>query len=142
MSNAFGSPFPKIQIMKIMNIQTERIIESLKTSHTQGYDEISINILKTCTTYISTHLNYLSNGVSFEGIFPDRLKYATIVLVYKKGDRNILTNHGPISILTSFNKIFDKVMYDMLIKHLNKNNILSNHQFGFRWNQGTDNAIF
>jgi hypothetical protein len=33
-------------------------------------------------------------------------------------------------------------MYSWLIKHLNKNNILSNHQFGFRANLGTDNAIF
>jgi hypothetical protein len=46
----------------------------------------------------------------FKGIFPERLKYATIVPVYKKGDKNIVTNYRPISTLTSFNKIFEKVM--------------------------------
>jgi hypothetical protein len=45
------------------------------------------------------------------GIFPERLKYTTIVPVYKKGDKNIVTNYRPISILTSLNKIFEKVMY-------------------------------
>jgi hypothetical protein len=47
-----------------------------------------------------------------------------------------------ISILTSFNKVFEKVMYSRLIKHLNKNDILSDLQFGFRANLGTENAIF
>jgi hypothetical protein len=82
MSNAFGNPLPKIQIMKTTNTEIERIIESLKTSYTQGYDEISNNILKACKTYISIPLRYLCNSVLFEGIFPDRLKYATIVPVY------------------------------------------------------------
>jgi hypothetical protein len=79
---------------------------------------------------------------SFEGIFPERLKYATIVPVYKKGDKNIVTNYRPISILKSVNKIFEKVMYSTLLKHLSDNSILSNHQIGFRVNQGTENAIF
>jgi hypothetical protein len=45
----------------------------------------------------------------FEGVFPDRLNNATIVPVYKKGDKRCLANCRPISILTSFNKIFEMV---------------------------------
>jgi hypothetical protein len=60
----------------------------------------------------------------------------------RKVIKNIVTNYRPSSILTSFNKIFEKVMYSRLLKHLGDNNIFSNHQFGFRVNQGTDNAIF
>jgi hypothetical protein len=48
--------------------------------------------------------------VLHEGIFPDRIKYATTVPVYKKGDKNTVANYRPISILTSINKIFEKVM--------------------------------
>jgi hypothetical protein len=61
--------------------------------------------------------------VLFEGVFPDRLKYATIVPVYKKGDNYNVSNYRPISILTTFNKIFEKVIYSRLLKHLNKYNI-------------------
>jgi histidinol dehydrogenase len=68
-SNAFGSPFPKLQIMKTTNTEVQRIIESLITSYTQGYHEISNNILKACKTYISAPLSYLCNRVLFEGIF-------------------------------------------------------------------------
>jgi hypothetical protein len=89
MSVAFDRPFPKMQIWKTTCIEIERIIESLKASLTHGYDEISNNILKVCNTYISTLLSYLVNRVLFEGVFPDRLKHATIVPVYKKGVRII-----------------------------------------------------
>jgi hypothetical protein len=79
--------------------------------------------------------------MSFEGIFPDRLKYATIIPIYKKGDNNLVLNYRPISILTSINKFFEKVMYSRLVKHLKENSILSKYQFGFRENGGTENAI-
>jgi hypothetical protein len=67
------------------------IIGSLKSSKTQGYDKISNNILKACKIFISVLLRYLYNLALFEGIFPERLKYATIVPVYKKGDKNIVS---------------------------------------------------
>jgi hypothetical protein len=77
-----------------------------------------------------------------KGIFPDRLKYATIIPIYKKGDENVVSNYRPISILTPINKIFEKVMYTRLLRHLKDNSILSKYQYGFRENQGTDNAIY
>jgi hypothetical protein len=64
------------------------------------------------------------------------------VPVYKKGDKNLKSNYRPISILTSISKIFEKVMHNRILKHLNENNILSKHQFGFKENKGTENAIF
>jgi hypothetical protein len=84
----------------------------------------------------------LCNRVLFEGVFPDRLKYATIIPVFKKGDKQDLSNYRPISILTSFNKIFEKVIYSRLVQHLNDHNILSKYQYGFRAKLGTDNVIF
>jgi hypothetical protein len=87
-----------------MSFEMETVIESLKISHTHGYDEISNNILKACKTFISAPLSYLCNRVLFEGVFPDRLKYATIVPVYKRGARNTISNYRPISIFTSLVK--------------------------------------
>jgi hypothetical protein len=61
-----------------------RITGSFKSSYTQGYDEISNNILKACKNFINIPLSYLCNRMLFEGVFPERLKYAEIVPVYKK----------------------------------------------------------
>jgi hypothetical protein len=142
MSWAFDSPFPNIQIRKTTNIEVEKAIESLKATDTHGYEGISNKILKACKTVISVPLSYLCNRVLFEGVFPDRLKYAEIVPVYKRGKKKDISNYRPISVVTSFNKIFEKVMHSRLLRHLNKYNILSKHQFGFRANLGTENAIF
>jgi hypothetical protein len=142
MTKAFESPLPSMKITKTTSREIARIIWSLKANQTQGYDEISNNIPKASKTFISVPSSYSCNRVLFEGVFSDRLKYVTIVPVYKKGDKNIISNYRPISILTSINNIFEKVMYSRLLKHLNDNYIISNQQFAFRVNYGTENAIF
>jgi hypothetical protein len=93
MSMAIESTFPNIQIKKTTSSEIERIIGSLKSSKTQGYDEISNNILKACKIFISVPLSYLCKLALFEGIFLEGLKYATIVPLYKKGNKNIVTNY-------------------------------------------------
>jgi hypothetical protein len=92
--------------------------------------------------FISVPLSYSCNRVSSEGVYPDRLKYAEVIPVFKKGEKCDLFNYRLISILTSFSKIFEKVMYSRLLRHLSEHKILSNHQFGFSVNMGTDKAIF
>jgi hypothetical protein len=142
MMDAFERPLPSMNITKTTSMEIESILKSLKASNSHGYDKISNNILKSCKYEISKPLSYLCNKVLCHGIFPDRLKYATITPVYKKGDKSLQENDRPISILTSISKIFEKVMHTKLLKHLNDNNILNKHQFGFKENQGTENAIF
>jgi hypothetical protein len=59
--------------------------------------------------------------------------------MYKKGD-NSFNNYIPISLLISFSKIFERVIYKRLYQHLSNNNILVNEQFGFRISS-TDKAV-
>ena len=100
------------------------IIKSLKTKNSFGYDEISTKILKISATFISSPLTYICNKSISSGIFPERLKYSIIKPLYKKGDRTDLSNYRPISILTSFSKVLEKVLYKQLMEYLNNNNIL------------------
>jgi len=53
-----------------------------------------------------------------------------------------ITNFGPISLLTSFSKILEKVIYTRLYQHINQNNILATEQYGFRNNSSTKKASF
>jgi hypothetical protein len=59
----------------------------------------------------------------------------------KKGNRYELSNYRPISLLTSFSKIFENVIYERLVKHVSAYDILSKAQYRFRTNISTDNAI-
>jgi hypothetical protein len=58
------------------------------------------------------------------------------------GDRCDVSKYRPVSLLTSFSKIFEMVMQNRILKHLTKYNILSTEQYGFRIGLKTDNAIY
>jgi hypothetical protein len=53
-----------------------------------------------------------------------------------------MSNYRPISLLTSFSKVLEKVMYNKLLQHLNNNKISVDEQFGFTTNSTTDRAIY
>ena len=76
------------------------------------------------------------------GIFPDRLKYAVIKPVFKKGDKQDISNYRPISLLTSFSKVVEKIIYARLHAHIVTNNILVQEQYGFRTKTSTEHAAF
>ena len=78
----------------------------------------------------------------FWGVFPDKLKYAIIKPLHKNGDRCDISKYIPISLLTSFSKIFEILMQRRILKHLTNYNILSTEQCGFRLGLRTDNATY
>ena len=61
--------------------------------------------------------------------------------MFKKGDRSQPSNYRPISLLSIFDKLLEKLMFNRLISHLERNSILYNYQFGFRKNHPTSQAL-
>ncbi len=74
------------------------------------------------------------------GIFPDMLKIAKIIPIYKKDDETQLTNYRPISLLPTISKIFEKVIFKQLYKFFKNNNLFYNSQYGFREGHSTEFA--
>ena len=142
LNHVYQNSFPTTKFRCTTTREIEYIIRSLKLTNSCGYDEIPTKLLKLCSYYISSPLNYICNRALLTGVFPDRLKYATIRPLFKKGKKDDVNNYRPISILTSFSKIFEKVMQTRLLEHLNDNNILVKEQYGFRTNLKTDNAVY
>ena len=73
---------------------------------------------------------------------PVRLKYAEVVQLYKKGDKKDMSNYRPVSLLTAFSKVFEKVIYVGLYQHLISHDVLVNEQFGFKAKSSTTKATF
>ena len=140
MEKAYNKPYPIMEYKCTTTKEIEQIILSLQTKNSYGYDEMSTKILNISCPFISSPINYICNKMLFWGIFPDRLKYAIIKPIHKSDDTYEIANYRPISILTSFSKIFEMVMQKRILKHFTKYNILSTEQYGFRAGYRTDNA--
>jgi hypothetical protein len=63
--------------------------------------------------------------------FPMEWKVARVTSIFKKGQRTMLDNYRPISILPVISKLMERILYDQMYDYLKKQNILSEHQFGF-----------
>jgi len=107
----FNNTFPRIRWNYAATYEIGRIIIFLQTENSYGYDKIPIKILKLSAPCIISPITYICNKSLSSGVFPKRLKYAIIKPAYKKGDKLLTTNHRPISLLTSFSNIFEKLIY-------------------------------
>ena len=70
------------------------------------------------------------------------MKFPIMKPIFKKGNKMNLTNYRPISLLTSFSKVFEKALFDRLTAHFNTNKLLVGNKFGFRKGIATEDAIF
>ena len=68
------------------------------------------------------------------------MKIAKVLPFYKSGKKNLMTNYRPISVLSSFSKILERIMYNRLYSYLNDNNLFFQKQFGFREGHSTNHA--
>ena len=121
--------------------ETVNVIKGLKNNSSPGWDGIKTSLLKEVCNVISKPLTYIINLSLEKGIVPDELKIARVVPIFKGGDRKEQTNYRPVSVLPCMSKIFEKLVYNRLIDFINKHNILSECQFGFRKGHCTDLAI-
>ena len=76
-----------------------------------------------------------------EGVFPDLLKTAKVIPLYKSGERKIINYYRPISILSFFSKIFEKTMYHYISNFMDKHYLVCKHQFGFRSKHSPQHAV-
>jgi len=96
--------------------------------------------LKLSKCLLAPLLSNVINESICDGVFPNNLKITEVVPIFKSGDSEIPTNYRPISVLTYFSRIFEKVLYGRLNDYFTKNN-LSQQQYGFRNNHSTSLAI-
>ena len=106
-----------------------------------GTDFISNKLLKHIAPIIISPLHYLINLSLETGYIPREFKIAKVVPVYKDGDCHSYTNYRPISLLSSFSKLLEKIVARQLISFLNEHNILYKHQYGFRANHNTSQPV-
>ena len=114
-------------------LEIAKIVRECKPKQFTGYDGINMNIIKIVTKSISKPLVYICNLFSSSGIFPDDMKIARIIPLYKAGENDLFTNYRPVSLLPQFSKVLEKIYYSRLDKVISKHDILSNSQISNRF---------
>ena len=112
-----------------------------KKNFSAGWDDFSSFVLKKCSCSLLQPLIHLINCSLQSGIFPDELKLARVVSIFKAGNPALMSNYRPISVLATFSKIIEKIVYNHLLDFLSKNEALYKFQFGFRPSDSTQHAI-
>jgi len=118
-----------------------KLTKNLKNSLACGIDDIPDILIKKCIHLLIKPLVDICNSSLIAGKFPNNFKVAKVLPIFKKGERLNIENYRPISLLSGFSKILEKIMYNRLVSFLECNNILSNSQFGFRKGRGINNAL-
>ena len=120
--------------------EIKKIIANLKPKN-GGVDKINAKTLKSISDHIADTLAHIMNKCIEKSIWPDALKAAEVVPIYKSGKKLIVNNYRPISLISNIAKIFEKVIYKRIFDFIHKHKILSEKQYGFIKNKGTRDAL-
>ena len=134
------STLNSISIPIISESEVVAAIKSLMNS-SAGYDEVPVRILKQNINIFIKPLTRLIISSIREDIFPDQLKIAKVVPIFKVTDKHCMENYRSISVLSVYSKILEKVMYNNLIEFITKNEVLHKHQFRLRKQHSTNPAV-
>ena len=128
-------------LFPVIASEIELEINNLNASKSNGPFSIPTKLLKILSNLLSAPLAFLFNYCFTVGEVPKSFKIAKVIPINKKGSKVTMSNYRPISLLSIFSKIMEKLMYNKLIDYFQKNNVLFNGQFGFRASHSTAQAI-
>jgi hypothetical protein len=121
-------------------VSQNEIMEASKlllAKNTLDYNGVSMSFIKQFIPELMSPLLHVFQLSLNHGSVPVQLKIAKVIPIHKNGDRTKMDNYRPISLLSNFSKILEKIVASRLITHLESNKLLSEFQFGFRKNHST-----
>ena len=122
-------------------LEIDSLILSLKLKRMNYEDDIPPFFLRIAKNILSFPLAFMINHSFSLRIFPKILKTVKVLPIFKKGNAKNISNYGPISLLLSISKIYERAIYNQTILFFDRNNILAPNQFGFRKSYSTNHAI-
>ena len=125
------------------------IVNKFSGKSSEDINGVSMNIIEKVVGSIVffSPLNYICNLSLNSGVFPDKLKIAKVIPLYKSGPMHEVCNLRPVFILPQLSKVLEKLVkirlsnYIRLRNYIDKNILLFNGQYGFRANHSTNLAL-
>ena len=128
-------------IQPILEPDILKEIYKLKPKKSPGPDNISNKLIKSCAGALVLPLSIIYNKSIVSGQYPTKWKLGRVIALYKKNSHYNPENYRPISLLDCFGKIFERLIYNQMMKFIKKHSILFINQFGFREKYSTTLAL-
>ena len=128
----------------VNEIELHEVLEEIQEicdKKAMGYDNIPPRVIKWAPHIFGPILLNVFNRCLQLGIYPDSMKVARVVPIHKGGDLNDVNNYRPISVLTQFNRIFERILANRMLNFFEKHNVITPKQFGFLKRHSTEHAI-
>ena len=120
----------------------KKVITNLDSSKASGPDCFPVVALKNCEPELSYILTKLFNMCLKESRFPDCWKVSSVVPVFKNvGERFTAKNYHPVSLLSVVSKVFEKLVNNRIVDHLENCGLFSDFQYGFRSSRSTADLL-
>ena len=136
-------PIKTDRIFRFTRVDTtdvEKLLKKLKRKKATGIDELPSNLLKDSASVIAAPLTHIINVSFASAIFPEDWKKARLTPIFKAGKLTSVENYRPISILPIISKIAERIVHKQITTYLEKNNLISKKQYGYRKNCSTEMA--
>ena len=115
-----------------------KIMTNIESSKAAGVDKLSGRFLKDGANILAKPISALCNLSISQGVFPIAYKVTKLKPIFKNGNKTDSSNCRPISLLTSILKVIERVIHDQTNAFLSDEDILHDHQSGFRGNHSTN----
>ena len=134
-----SSPY-SMHVNQVDNSEVYEIVKSLKNKSTLDSKISALKIANSVYSFTDTLAKMINKSFD-EGKFPKMLKTARVVPIHKEGSKTDVANYRPISLLSSFSKIYEKLMHKRLLTFLDHNEVLFENQYGFRPGRSCEHAL-
>ena len=121
--------------------EINKLLKGLPNESSSGHDNVNNLLLKELAEQISPILELLFNESLVTGQFPDKMKIADVVPLYKAKEHDIVDNYRPILLLLTISKVLERIVYKRVYKYLNDTGQIYESQYGFREKHSCDHAI-
>ena len=111
------------------HLEVENIMMDLSSKKACGPNSIPVDIMSLPKSDISKPLSKIFNLSLLTDVYPDKFKIAKTIPIFKKGDRHLISNYRPISLLPNLNKLLEKIMFERTYRFLTKFKCLYKLQF-------------
>ena len=146
-SGIFLPVFPSRTNLKLHNISitpkmAKKVIRNLDSSKVCGPDCLPVVVLQNCEPELLFILAKLFNMCLKESCSPDCCKVLLVVPVFKNvGERSTTKNYFPVSLLSLVSKVFEKLVNNRIVDHLENCGLFSDFQYDFRPSRSTADLL-